>query len=107
MLPQTTLILHKDTSRQQYAFGTVTGASFIIVGTLEMKKQLLLAGMGWARIPLFAVESELESGELVRLDYPHIVNKYVTLAAIRKKDRFIGKVNQMFWEALKEISNSS
>jgi len=46
----------------------IPGGQRWYVNDYQMKKTLMLAGMGWARMPEHMIEAELKSGELIPLD---------------------------------------
>jgi len=104
LLQQNRQIILRDTSEQfpAYNFGVVEGTQHWSVDDLEMKKQLICTGVGWGRTPLPTVQDEIDRGELMILDYPHIPTKQVPLSLIRRNDRKHGTILAALWEQIPE-----
>lgn len=70
------------------------------VTELSTKKDLIKEGLGWGRLPEYAVEKELENKTLVQLD--HIEKKLkVKIYIARRKGEAQGKVAFDIWEMFK------
>lgn len=77
------------------------------VGDYQMKKALLVAGMGWARIPSHMIGSQLESGQLVELDVENFNSRgRVPIYLIRLRDLPLSELAQAFWQELTAESRS-
>lgn len=69
------------------------------VNDFQMKKALLLSGMGWARIPEHMVEQELKAGALVRLRVENFnYESLEPIYLIRLKQAPLSQLAKMFWE---------
>lgn len=99
-LENTLQIILTDSSKHlpKYTFGVVEGSNAWIVTDLQTKKNLIQSGLGWGRLPDYLVQNEIDSGKLIKLNYPHIQHKTVTLSIMRKKDDEHGPIAQQFWK---------
>lgn len=71
-----------------------------------MMKSLLLAGMGWARMPLHMVESELASRQLVPLTVENFNSRsQVPIYLIRLRHQYLSELARGFWEEMLRIDN--
>jgi DNA-binding transcriptional LysR family regulator len=68
------------------------------VTDFHVKKEFLLAGMGWGNMPLHIVKSELKKRRLVLLPYGEAL--CVQLYLIRRRKDFWGPASQYIWSAL-------
>jgi DNA-binding transcriptional LysR family regulator len=69
------------------------------VNDFQMKKALLLSGMGWARIPEHMVEQELKVGALVRLRVENFnYESLEPIYLIRLKQAPLSQLAKLFWE---------
>ena len=69
------------------------------------KFQIIIAGMGWARLPAHMIRRQLEDGSLVRLnirDYPQETEVEVRIA--RLADKPVGPVAERLWQYFEEAS---
>ena len=67
------------------------------VSDLQSKKELILNGMGWGRLPHFEIKKELHTCKLYELNEIEPTEKLLIYLA-RKKDTAHGKVNQFIWD---------
>jgi DNA-binding transcriptional LysR family regulator len=73
------------------------------VNDYQMKKTLLLAGMGWARVPQHMIENELEQGLLLPLEIDNFNStSRVPIYLIRIKHHPLSSLAKMFWEEMLE-----
>ncbi len=71
------------------------------VNDYQMKKTLLLAGMGWARIPQHMIETELEQGLLLPIDIENFASQSrVPIYLIRLKHQAMGQLAKQFWKEM-------
>lgn len=61
------------------------------------KKEIILNGLGWGRLPLHTVEKEIKSGKLIHLANFKDDDK-VDVYLCRKKEKPMGKVAQFIWD---------
>ncbi len=67
----------------------------------QLKKALLLAGMGWARIPLHMIEAELASGALISLQVENFASRSdVPIYLIRLRQHPLSELASLFWQAM-------
>lgn len=67
------------------------------VSDLNSKRQIILEGLGWGRLPLHEIEDELNQGKLGRLDFiedPIVVPIYIGRHKVEKH----GKVSKALWK---------
>ncbi len=87
--------------RSSLAHGATAGLysknSKWFVSDLQSKKELILNGMGWGRLPHFEVRKELRSCRLYELNEIEPTEKLLVYLA-RKKNTAHAKVNQFIWD---------
>ena len=108
VLPQSELrgcphILLSDTGSQAPFdhVHVIPGGQRWYVGDYQMKKALLVAGLGWARMPAQMVETQLESGQLVALEVESFNSRSrVPIYLIRLRDLPLSELAQAFWQQM-------
>ncbi len=79
----------------------IPGGQRWYVGDYQMKKALLVAGMGWARMPAQMVQAQLASGELVALEVENFTSRSrVPIYLIRLRDMPLSELAQGFWQEM-------
>ncbi len=79
----------------------IPGGQTWYVNDYHMKKTLLMAGMGWARMPRHMIEAELDSGELQLLDISNYPSRLLNpIYLIRLKDRLHSPQAIQLWQLL-------
>ena len=79
----------------------IPGGQAWYVNDYHMKKTLLMAGMGWARMPRHMIETELQSGELQQLDISNYPSRLLNpIYLIRLKDRLHSPQALQLWQLL-------
>lgn len=69
----------------------------------QVKKALLLSGMGWARIPLHMVEAELRCQDLVSIVIENFTSKNdVPIHLIRLRQNPLSELGKEFWNTMIE-----
>lgn len=85
-------------------FGSVDGQQKWYVDSLELKKQLIVNGLGWGKLPSHMVEQEIDTGQLTTLNLVgnenNIMPEYQVLKA-----RSLGPVGTYLWRALGTLHN--
>ena len=67
----------------------------------QVKKALLLAGMGWARIPLHMIETELASSTLIPLQVENFASRSdVPIYLIRLRQQPLSQLASLFWQEM-------
>ncbi len=85
----------------------LTGGQRWYVNDYQMKKALLLAGMGWARIPAHIVEYELDNGCLVQHQVENFNSQnLVPIYLIRLKNQAVSHLAKAFWEEMLQPESS-
>ena len=75
------------------------------VGDLHTKKALLVAGLGWGRLPEHMIARELAGGDLREIDLPHTHLAFeAEIFAFRQPRPVIGPVATALWESLESRS---
>ncbi|NVK41710.1 MAG: LysR family transcriptional regulator [Oceanospirillaceae bacterium] len=81
----------------------IAGSERWYVGDYQVKKALLVAGLGWARIPEHMVEAELADGRLLALEIENFSSRSrVPIYMIRLRDQPLSELAQAFWHAMIE-----
>jgi len=84
-------------------FGVKKGQRRWYANDFSTKKMLIQSGMGWGSLPIFLVEKELASGDLVKLELPQIEQQeQLVYHAIAAEDKIFGPVATFLWQALSE-----
>lgn len=79
----------------------IPGGQRWYVGDYQMKKALLVAGMGWARMPAQMVATQLENGQLVALEVEDFTfRSRVPIYLIRLRDLPLSELAQAFWQEM-------
>ena len=65
------------------------------------KKNLIMSGLGWGRLPAHLIQQELEAGKIVALDLPdYECRRRFPLSIYRHKDCRTGPVMDCIWDSL-------
>ncbi|SEF88156.1 LysR family transcriptional regulator [Marinobacterium lutimaris] len=84
----------------------IPGGHLWYVTDYQMKKALLLAEMGWARIPAHMVEQELASGELIQLQIENFPSESeVPIYLIRLNEQPLSREANALWQELLKLRN--
>lgn len=79
----------------------ISGGRRWYVKDYQVKKALLLAGMGWARIPLHMIETELASGALIPLQVENFASRSdVPIYLIRLRQHPLSELASLFWQEM-------
>ena len=104
-----TQVIIRDTSQNQpdKNFGVVKGLrSSCTVNDHGTKKEIILRGLGWGRVPDFMIKEDLKNGRLVILESDEIRRAPIKLKVIRNKSKLHGPVCQQLWQMFKTLENS-
>jgi len=91
-------IVQRSTIPDKYSATANEGALKWTVSDLTSKKELILDGLGWGRLPLHDIEDELNSGKLIHissLKKDFLVDVHIC----KKKDKPFGPVLQYIWDS--------
>lgn len=78
--------------------GVLEGGRHITVGDLFVKKELLVAGLGWGRMPKHLIEDELRSGVLIDISSRSLVQEKLDIVMMSSSKKPQGPVAKRFWE---------
>ncbi len=94
-------VIVRDTaqSADKVSLFVIPGARHWKVSDLTTKKELLLAGLGWGRMPVHVISEELESGCLIPIRVEGLpVNTEADMLAIRIVGRAVGPIGARIWQ---------
>lgn len=101
-----TQIVVSETSKERNSnIGVLEGANQWHVSSLEIKYELLLAGMGWGSLPLYKVKNNIESGKLIRLKSKSVKPIIVPFYVCRIQNKYHGTVASQLWEHFKTLNS--
>ncbi len=69
----------------------------ITVGDQNTKKEVILQGMGWGHMPLFLVQDELATGELIAIDGEYVKGNIVDIVVARLAAKRKGPMLDLLW----------
>ena len=76
------------------------------VSDLHTKKHLLIAGLGWGRLPEHMIAEELAQGHLCEIDLPHTHLAFdATIYAFRQSKPIIRSVAELLWREFEALSS--
>lgn len=85
----------------------IPGGQRWYVGDYQMKKALILAKMGWARIPAHMVESELQQGDLITIDVEQFPSRSeVPIYLIRLKQKLLSQEASALWQEMLSLNRT-
>lgn len=77
----------------------------IELGSVELIKQCVLAGLGYGVLPLMTVEREVASGDLISQPWPH-EPEFMPLRLVRHKNHWMSPASTAFWNSILEWNAS-
>ncbi|MCB0376943.1 MAG: LysR family transcriptional regulator [Bdellovibrionales bacterium] len=89
-------IIQRSTLPDDSSVGIPKKAKRWTVSDIDSKKELILGGLGWGRLPDHYVNEDIQSGRLIHLDhlnYDHSLDMFIC----KKKDKAIGPVLDYIW----------
>ncbi len=87
-----------------YDHFVVKNSPYISVGDQHTKKEVILQKMAWGHMPLFLVEKELESGELISIEGDYIKSTTVDIVVARLQNHRHGLMTEQLWRKLTTAS---
>ncbi|NQZ59965.1 MAG: hypothetical protein HRT88_21135, partial [Lentisphaeraceae bacterium] len=88
-------------------YNVLDGGRQWTVSDMNVKKELILAGLGWGTLPEYLVKSELDAGRLVKFKSHQIKDLVKRICAFRKKNAVHGPVARKLWEGLQALPDLS
>ena len=96
-----TQVIVRDTSTQQpeLDFGVIKGLrSSCTVNDNHTKREIILSGLGWGRLPNHMIEEDLKSGRLIDISSEDIKVAPIHIKLARVKKDHYGPVASSLWE---------
>lgn len=76
------------------------------VNDFMAKKTLLLYGLGWARMPRYMIENELQQGQLLQIEVENFTShSRLPIFMIRLRHQTLSYQANLFWETMKGYSS--
>ena len=106
ILKNLTQIIVSDSSikRESKKYHVLPGGKFWTVNSMHVKKEIILAGMGWGSLPEYLIEKELRDKNLVPINNKRIPPLEISIHAIRLKNRIQGPVCDLLWQNLSNFT---
>ena len=70
----------------------------ITVGDQYTKKEVIVQGMAWGHMPLFMIENELQSGQLISIKGKYIQGVTIEIVIARLRDTQRGELAENLWQ---------
>ncbi|WP_419420127.1 LysR family transcriptional regulator [Legionella sp. D16C41] len=93
-------VILKDSSKADFSFGVIEHCKHWTVSDVMAKKEIILAGLGWGRLPKHLIDTELNNGSLQVLSGHHFDERLVPLEAIRLQKPVQGLIAKQLWNDL-------
>lgn len=96
-------IILSDTAKtiEKLSHGVVSDGSQWVVTELQIKKDIILQGLGWGYLPDPMVKSELQNGNLRSIKMLNTSNQSIPISLIRHQTKPMGPLTHMIWDTLK------
>lgn len=94
----------RDTARHSPArnYYLIEGAHSWTVSDQQMKRELILQGMGWGHMPRFLIEQDLHGKRLLDISGKHLKGGQVEVVASRRRDAPHGPIARRLWSYIQE-----
>lgn len=93
-------VILRDSSKSDLSFGVIEHGRHWTVSDVLSKKEIIMAGLGWGRLPYHLIATELADGRLQRLVANHFDERLINLQAIRLQKPSHGPIATKLWEDL-------
>lgn len=93
-------VILRDSSQSDFSFGVIEHGRHWTVNDVMAKKDIIVSGLGWGRLPLHLIAQELSDGRLLRLKANHFDERLITMGAIRLQKPAHGPIAEKLWEDL-------
>ncbi len=93
-------VILRDSSQSDFSFGVIEHGRHWTVNDVTAKKDIIVSGLGWGRLPLHLIAQELTDGRLLRLRGNHFDERLITMGAIRLQKPAHGPIAEKLWEDL-------
>jgi DNA-binding transcriptional LysR family regulator len=98
-------VILKDSSKTNFSFGVVEHCRHWTVSDVITKKQIIVEGLGWGRLPGHLITAELADGRLQLLRGNHFDERLLTMAAIRLQKSAHGPIAEQLWTDLSSLKS--
>lgn len=88
------------------AIGLLRDGKHWIVNDNTIKKEIIMAGLGWGRLPEYLIREELADGSLVPLASKTIKPVEAEMHIVRRVDRVAGRIAEHIWHEIPLVSAS-
>jgi DNA-binding transcriptional LysR family regulator len=102
-LNQCMQVILRDSSKSNFSFGIMEECRHWTVSDVIAKKEIIMAGLGWGRLPDHVITNELASGDLQALKGDHFDERLLTLSAIRLQNPTYGPIVERLWKDLQDF----
>ncbi len=86
------------------AVGLLKDGKHWIVNENTIKKEIIMAGLAWGRLPEYQIREELATRRLVPLKTRTVKPVEVEMHIVRKKGRFTGSISEHIWKEIPLVS---
>lgn len=93
-------VILRDSSQSDFSFGVIEHGRHWTVRDVMAKKDIIVAGLGWGRLPLHLITQELADGRLHYLQGTHFDERLVVMGAIRMQKPAHGPIAECLWADL-------
>ncbi|MDP1604319.1 MAG: LysR family transcriptional regulator [Legionella sp.] len=98
-------VILKDSSKTNFSFGVVEHCRHWTVSDVITKKQIIVAGLGWGRLPGHLIAAELADGRLQLLRGNHFDERQLIMAAIRLQKPSHGIIAEQLWADISSLKS--
>ncbi|HEV2673036.1 MAG TPA: LysR family transcriptional regulator [Aliidongia sp.] len=98
----------RDTARHltQQDYFMIEGAPQCMVADQNMKKEIIVQGLGWGHMPRFLIEQEMRDGRLQSIASRHLPGQTQELVVARRRDRPHGPIANRLWDHIQQEAAS-
>lgn len=100
-------VILRDSSQSDFTFGVLEHGRRWTVSDVHAKKDIIVAGLGWGRLPLHLIAKELAHGSLQRLIGPHVDERLLTMGAIRLQKPAHTPIVERLWADLETLKQGA
>ena len=93
-------VILRDSSQSDFSFGIIEHGRRWTVSDVMAKKDIIVAGLGWGRLPLHMITQDLADGRLQYLQGNHFDKRLITMGAIRLQKPARGPIAERLWQDL-------
>lgn len=95
-------IVVMDSSRDtdKLSLGLVNSANKCFVSNLDLKKQMILNGIGWGRLQKHLILDELNTEQLVQIKQKHLKSIKIPIFSVKKSSKKLTAPEKYFWKLI-------